>query len=95
MLPVVIQRCDVKTFVRVVLGLVAILVLSGIALTVWFKGQAKDDGGAGRPTYGSYAWPQAAAPAPGASGPGADDDPRARSMPHCRVAARCRAPTAT
>lgn len=81
MLPVVIQRCDVKTFVRVVLGLVAILVLSGIALTVWFKGQAKDDGGAGRPTYGSYAWPQAAAPAPGASGPGADDDPRARSMP--------------
>ena len=43
-----------KTVLRVILAILALIVLSGIALTVWFKGQAKDDGGAGRPTYGSY-----------------------------------------
>ena len=70
-----------KTVLRVSLAVLALIVLSGIALTVWFKGQAKDDGGAGRPTYGSYAWPQAAPSANAASAAGADDDPRARSMP--------------
>lgn len=70
-----------KTVLRVIWGLLALVVLTGVGLTVWFKGQAKDDGGAGRPTYGSYAWPQAAAPTKAASGAAVDDDPRARSMP--------------
>jgi hypothetical protein len=71
----------VKIASRLILGLVALMVLAGLAMTVWFKGLAKDDGGAGRPTYGSYAWQVAAAPAKGASGADTDDDPRARSMP--------------
>jgi len=70
-----------KPILKKLLWFVGAIVLLGIALMLWVKGLAKDDGGAGRPTYGSYAWPQAAAPAKAASGAAVDDDPRARSMP--------------
>ncbi|MDR3453887.1 MAG: hypothetical protein P4L96_14020 [Rhodoferax sp.] len=47
-----------KTLLRFLLWALAVVLLLGAALTIWVKGLAKDDGGAGRPTYGSYSWAQ-------------------------------------
>ena len=35
---------------RVLLWVLGTIVLIGVALTLWFQGQAKDDGPSGRPT---------------------------------------------
>lgn len=71
-----------KTFVRILLGVIAALVLLGIGINVWMKGLAKDDGGANRPKYGAFTWEQpAVAPKP-ADGKQVDDEPRAQSLPN-------------
>ncbi len=70
-----------KTLMRVLLWVVAAVVVLGIALALWVRTLAKDDGGAGRPTYGQpYTWtqpeisPGVAAPTPT---PGGGPVPRA------------------
>ncbi|MBL5980580.1 hypothetical protein JAO85_25290, partial [Comamonas sp. NyZ500] len=45
-----------RTIIRGLLGLLAILVVLAIGLLLWVKGLAKDTGPEGRPTYGSYTW---------------------------------------
>ena len=70
-----------STLKRTVLWIFGALAALGVAVYVWVGGLAKDDGGAGRPTYGTYTW-QASEPASNAAGaPATDDDPRARSLP--------------
>jgi hypothetical protein len=72
----------VKSVLRLLVGIAAAMVVLGVAVMSWVNGLAKDDGGAGRPTYGSYAWKaDATPPQDAASAAAAADDPRARSMP--------------
>jgi hypothetical protein len=69
-----------KSTVRTLLWVAGALGVLCVALLLWWRGLARDDGGAGRPTYGAYTWP--APPAGAASGAGkAEDDPRARALP--------------
>lgn len=77
-----IERCLVKTVFRVILGFLALLILSGVALTVWFKGQAKDDGGANRPKSAAYTWAQPEGKAADPKAVPVDDDPKAHSLPN-------------
>jgi hypothetical protein len=67
-----------KPILKKLLWFVGAIALLGIALMLWVKGLAKDDGGAGRPTYGSYTWTQAESPESAASAAQADDDPNAQ-----------------
>jgi len=61
-----------RTIIRGLLGLLAILVVLAIGLLLWVKGLAKDTGPEGRPTYGSYTWadtkPPRGGPTPRADG---------------------------
>jgi hypothetical protein len=74
----ILGKSDVKPILKKLLWLVGALVVLSAALMLWFKGLAKDDGGAGRPTYGLYAWQQAESPGSAASAALVDDDPNAQ-----------------
>jgi hypothetical protein len=73
-----------KKLLRVLLWALGAIAVLGTSLTLWLKGLAQDDGGAGRPAYGSYTWAAPAAAEAAASGAAAgkvEDDPRARPLP--------------
>jgi hypothetical protein len=70
-----------KSLVRILLWIIGAIVLLGAALFLWTRTLAKDDGPAGRPSYGAYTWPTPEANASGAADGKAEDDPRARSLP--------------
>ena len=84
-----------KNLARMALRIIGAIVLLGAALFLWTRTLAKDDGAAGRPSYGAYTWPTPK-PTPAAL-PTAR--PKTTLAPaRCRrrrVAARCHAPTAT
>jgi len=65
---------------RLVWHAVALVILLATTLMWWLRGLARDDGGAGRPTYGAYTWPAPEPDASTASAGRAEDDPRARPL---------------
>jgi len=72
----------VKTLLRALMWTAGAILLCGLALTFWFRGLARDDGGAGRPAYGAYTFQQAESSADGKPADGKpatardDGDPR-------------------
>jgi hypothetical protein len=51
-----------KGLLRAALWIIGGFVALVVVLAIWMKSMARDDGGGGRPTYGSYTWQGAKAP---------------------------------
>jgi hypothetical protein len=72
---------DMRPILKNLPWLVGALIVLSTALILWVNDLAKDDGDAGRPTYGAYTWPAPESSTSGAMARNAEDDPRARLLP--------------
>ena len=70
-----------KKLLSILIGGIGVLVLLGIASALWISSMGKDDGGAGRPTYGTYTWPMPTADTSAANVSAKQPTPRGGPIP--------------